>query len=123
MAPPTEKRKTPRIQPYVAPCVLVDGSRRVAAYLTDLSVRGARVSTEDDPPAVHARVVIEMRLGRAISPSRLPGQVKWVRRHGKGHDFGLTFVGVTSELQRTLEAVVAEFRRLADALGPTPAGR
>jgi hypothetical protein len=111
-----EKRKTPRIQPWVAPCVVVDGARRVPAYFTDLSVRGARLSTEGQPPAAHARVVVEARLGRSISPSRLPGQVKWVKPAEKGHEFGVTFVGITSELQRTLESVVHDFRRLADAL-------
>ena len=34
----------------------------------------------------------------------------------KGFEFGLTFVGITTELQRTLESVVEDFRRLADAL-------
>lgn len=116
MSPLAEKRKTPRIRPYVAPCVVVDGARRLPAYLTDLSIRGARISTDGEPPAAHARVVVEVRLGRAVSPSRLPGQVKWAKRHAKGHDFGLTFVGITAELQRTLERVVTEFRRLADAL-------
>jgi len=113
---PPEKRKTPRIQPYVVPCVVVDGPRRLPAYLTDLSIRGARVSSEEEPPHAHARVVVEVRLGRVVSPSRLPGQVKWVKARGKGHDFGLTFVGITAELQRTLESVVEEFRRLAAAL-------
>ena len=116
MANPSEKRKTPRIQPWVAPCVVVDGARRVPAYFTDLSVRGARLSTEEPPPAAHARVVVEARLGRALSPSRLPGQVKWVKPAEKGHEFGITFVGITSELQRTLESVVDDFRRLADTL-------
>jgi hypothetical protein len=111
-----EKRKTPRIRPWVAPCVVVDGARRLPAYFTDLSVRGARLSTEERPPPAHARVVVEARLGRALSPSRLPGQVKWVKPTEKGHDFGITFVGITSELQRTLESVVEDFRRLADAL-------
>jgi hypothetical protein len=116
MSAPSEKRKTPRISPWVAPCVVVDGARRLPAYFTDLSVRGARVSTEDEPPKAHARVVVEARLGKALAPSRLPGQVKWVKAADKGHEFGLTFVGVTGELQRTLESVVEEFRRLADAL-------
>ena len=116
MANPPEKRKTPRIRPWVAPCVVVDGARRLPAYFTDLSVRGARLSTEEPPPAAHARVVVEARLGRALSPSRLPGQVKWVRPAEKGHEFGITFVGITSELQRSLEGVVADFRRLADTL-------
>jgi len=116
MANPAEKRKTQRIRPWVAPCVVVDGARRVPAYFTDLSVRGARLSTEHPPPAAHARVVVEARLGRALSPSRLPGQVKWVKPADKGHEFGITFVGVTSELQRTLQSVVEDFRRLADAL-------
>ena len=116
MAGPSEKRKTPRIRPWVAPCVVVDGARRLPAYFTDLSVRGARLSTDETPPAAHARVVVEARLGRAVAPSRLPGQVKWVKAAEKGHEFGITFVGITSELQRSLEGVVADFRRLADTL-------
>ena len=34
------KRETPRIQPFVASCHVVDGIRRFAAYLTDLSLAG-----------------------------------------------------------------------------------
>jgi len=113
---PADKRKTPRIRPWVSPCVVVEGSRRLPAYFTDLSVRGARLSTDAQPPAAHARVVVEVRLARALAPSRLPGQVKWVKPVEKGYEFGLTFVGITSELQRTLQAVVEEFRRLADTL-------
>ena len=116
MAGPSEKRKTPRIRPWVAPCMVVEGARRLPAYFTDLSVRGARLTTEEPPPIAHSRVVIEARLGRALAPSRLPGQVKWVKAVEKGHEFGVTFVGITSELQRTLDAVVADFRRLADTL-------
>jgi hypothetical protein len=112
----SEKRKTPRIQPWVSPCVVVEGSRRLPAYFTDLSIRGARLSTEAPPPAAHARVVVEVRLARALAPSRIPGQVKWVKPVDKGYQFGLTFVGITADLQRTLEAVVEEFRRLADTL-------
>lgn len=116
MGNPTDKRKTPRIRPWVSPCVVVDGSRRLPAYFTDLSVRGARLSTEAQAPAAHARVVVEVRLSRAVAPSRIPGQVKWVKPLEKGYEFGLTFVGITSELQRTLQAVLEEFRRLADTL-------
>ncbi len=116
MSGPGEKRKTPRIGPWVAPCIVVDGERRLSAYFTDLSVQGARVSTEEAPPALHARVVVEVRLGRAADASRVPAQVKWVRPRAKGCDFGLTFTGVKPELQRMLEGVVEEFRRLADTL-------
>jgi len=116
VANPPEKRKTPRIRPWVAPCVVVDGARRLPAYFTDLSVRGARLSTEEPPPAAHARRVVEARLGSALSPSRLPGQVKWVRPAEKRHEAGITFVGITTELQRSLEGVIADFRRLADTL-------
>jgi hypothetical protein len=113
---PGEKRKAIRIRPWVAPCIVVEGERRLSAYFTDLSVKGTRVSTEEAPPALHARVVVEVRLGRAVDVSRVPAQVKWVRPREKGCDFGLTFTGVNPELQRTLEGVVEEFRRLADTL-------
>jgi hypothetical protein len=96
--------------------MVVDGERRVTGYITDLSVRGARVSTEETPPDAHARVVMEVRLGRAAAPSSIPGNVKWVRPREKGTDFGLTFAGLSPELQRTLDDVIEEFRRLADTL-------
>ena len=117
MSNSSEKRKALRIRPWVSPCVVVEGSRRLAAYFTDLSVRGARISTEAQAPAAHARVVVEVRLAKSLAPSRVPGQVKWVKPVDKGYEFGLTFVGVTSELQKTLQAVVEEFRRLAETLG------
>ena len=109
-----EKRKTPRIQPFVAPCLVVDHARRIPAYVTDLSPRGARVACDGEPPLVGAAVVIEVRIGRKISRSRLPAVVKWARPGPRGiHLFGLTFEGVAGEEQRHLEAVVEEFRRRA----------
>ena len=45
---PPDKRRTPRIQPFVAPCRILEdpGPRPLAGYLTDLSTRGAQVSTQ-----------------------------------------------------------------------------
>jgi PilZ domain-containing protein len=113
-----EKRQTPRITPFVAPCHVVEGDRRYAGYVTDLSLKGARVSCEAKPPAANAWVVIEVRLGRSPSRSRLRGQVRWVGL-GSGrsaHHFGLSFEGVDEEGQRALAAVLDEFRRRADLL-------
>jgi hypothetical protein len=110
----TEKRRTPRIQPYVAPCRVVRGRRRFVAYLTDLSPRGGRVACDGEPPPVGTRVVLEVRIGRRVSHSRLPAVVKWARRgNGGTHTFGLTFQRISAEARRGLEAVVDDFRRLA----------
>ena len=110
----TEKRRTPRIQPYVAPCRVVRGRRRFVAYLTDLSPRGGRVACDVDPPPAGTRVVLEVRLGRRVSHSRLPAVVKWARSGIRGtHTFGLTFRGISAEARRGLEVVVDDFRRLA----------
>jgi hypothetical protein len=114
-----EKRRTPRIQPYVAPCRLATGERRLRGYLADLSPAGARVSCDGPAPAVGATVVLEVRLGREPRHSRLPAEVKWVRadEEVKGrHLFGLTFSGVDDEEQRTLQSAVDEFRRRAELL-------
>jgi hypothetical protein len=113
-----EKRQTPRITPFVAPCHVVEGDRRYAGYVTDLSLKGARVSCESAPPPANAWVVIEVRLGRSPSRSRLRGQVRWVGL-GSGrsaHHFGLSFEGVDEEGQQALAAVLEEFRRRADLL-------
>src|SRR5262249_17311534 len=116
---PTEKRRTPRIQPYVAPCRIVHGAHRFPAYLADLSTLGARISSDVGPPEPGATVVIEVRFGRQVRFSKLHAEVKWVRPGsgaGEPHLFGLTFTGVKAEEQRVLEAVVEEFRKRAEQL-------
>jgi hypothetical protein len=110
----TEKRRTPRIQPYVVPCRVVRGRRRFIAYLTDLSPRGGRVACDADPPPPGTRVVLEVRIGRRVSHSRLPAVVKWARAGTRGtHTFGLTFQKISAEARRALEIVLDDFRRLA----------
>jgi hypothetical protein len=117
---PEDKRRTPRIQPFVAPCRVLEepGPRPLSGYLTDLSPRGAQVSTQGLPPAPEASVVLEVRLGADPAPTRLSARVKWVRaaEHGDWHAFGLTFEAVDAAGQRVLEAVVEDFRRRAAQL-------
>ena len=118
-APPEEKRRTPRIQPFVAPCQVVAGEARTAGYITELSLEGARVSTDADPPALDEGVVLEVRLPRQPARSRLSGRVKWARAadEGKrGHVFGVTFEGLSPEEQANVASVLADFRRLAAEL-------
>jgi hypothetical protein len=115
----SEKRRTPRIQPYVAPCRVLDRSRRVAGYVMDLSPRGARVTVESDPPAPGSTVIVEVRFARTSPHSLLPGQVRWVRgpEGPKGtFTFGMTFEGLTAEQHQVLNGVVEEFRRRAEEL-------
>jgi hypothetical protein len=118
MTQPPEKRRTARIQPFVAPCRLSEGARRLSGYVTDLSTRGAQVSADGPPPTPDAHVVLEVRLSAAADPVRLPAVVKWVRpaEEGESYAFGLTFIGTTPEDQKALDAVVEEFRRRAEQL-------
>jgi hypothetical protein len=114
--PPAEKRKTPRIAPFVTPCRLDDGRTHIPGYMTDLSPRGARISCETVPPDPGSRVVLEIRFGRQVRYSRLQAEVKWIRPAAgeqESHTCGLTFTGVTAEEQRVLESIVDEFRRRA----------
>jgi hypothetical protein len=114
---PPEQRRTPRIQPFVAPCRVLEepGPRPLAGYLTDLSTRGAQVSTQALPPPPEAAVVLEVRLGSEPTVTRLTARVKWARaaEHGDWHTFGLTFEGADAAELRVLEAVVEDFRRRA----------
>lgn len=114
-----DKRRTPRIQPFVAPCHVVEGSRRFLAYVTDLSLQGARVACDEEPPAPEAWVTLEVRLPRHVGRSPLPGRVKWVQPpEGRGgHAFGVTFEGGMPDGARELAAVLDEFQRLAAELG------
>lgn len=113
-----DKRQTPRIEPFVVSCGILHGTRRLSGYLLDLSPRGARVSCGEEPPAIGERVVLEVRFGRSVTRSRLPAEVKWSRARNRSgtYLFGLTFSGISSEEQRTLDSVVEEFRRRAEAL-------
>ena len=117
-APPEEKRRTPRIQPFVAPCHVASGTRRMAAYLADLSVDGVRVACDAEPPALEEWVTVEVRLPTQAERSSLPGRVKWVQpaENRKGHTFGITFEGMSAEDQSAVATVLAEFRRLAAEL-------
>ena len=110
-----EKRETPRIQPFVASCHVVDGARRYAAYLTDLSLAGARISCDAPPPQPEAWITLEVRLGRPPSRVRLQAQVRWIGLGRSAHHFGVTF-HLDQEGQRTLSAVVDEFHRRAAEL-------
>jgi hypothetical protein len=115
-----EKRKAPRIQPYVAPCRVAHGSRRIPGYLTDLSRLGARVACDEAPPALGEAVVLEVRFSRRAVHSPLPAVVKWSRPPGLPDEVfvvGLTFSGVSADDQRVLEGVLDEFRRRAALFG------
>jgi hypothetical protein len=117
--PQDEKRRTPRIQPYVAPCRVLDQERRISGYVMDLSPSGARVTVAAAPPAPGASIVIEVRFARYAPYSLLPAQVRWVKgpEGPKGtYAFGMTFEGLTGDQQRVLSAVVEEFRQRAEEL-------
>jgi hypothetical protein len=119
MAGRNEKRRAPRIQPYVAPCRIVHAGRRLAGYVVELGPLGARVSCDAEPPGPGEAVVLEVRFSRQAVYSPLPAEVKWTRppeAAGVGHLAGLTFLGVSAEQQRTLERVLDEFRRRAALL-------
>jgi hypothetical protein len=113
-----EKRQALRIQPFVAPCRYVVGELRVAGFLTDLSARGGRVHTDVEPPAVDARVTVEVRLGRRPTHLRIPAAVEWARVSARGgFVFGVSFEGIGADEQRAVDGVVEEFRRRAASIG------
>jgi len=115
----TEKRKAPRIQPYVAPCRLVQGGRRISGYVTDLGPLGARISCDEQPPASGEAIVLEVRFSRRALHSVLPAVIRWWQAPGAvGESFvvGLTFSGVSPEQQRVLDGVLEEFQRRAALL-------
>ena len=117
-APPEEKRRTPRVQPFVAPCHVAWGERRMAAYLADLGPEGARLTCDAEPPALEEWVTVEVRLPRQAERTSLPGRVKWVQpaENRKGYIFGITFEGMSAEVGAAVATVLAEFRRLAAEL-------
>lgn len=112
-----EKRRTPRIQPFVVPCRIVMGAHRLSAYVTDLGLGGGRVHCDGEAPDPGTLVTLEVRIGRRVAHSRIPAVVKWAKRAPRGgHDFGLTFEGLPAEDGKALQAVVDEFHRRAAQL-------
>lgn len=117
--PPKEKRKTKRIQPFVAPCRVVEGERTLSAYLTDLSTKGARISSDDPLMAGAQSVVLEVRFSRSSPSCRLPARIRWRQAGGKPGEaavFGVTFAGIAKHEKSLLESAVKEFRRRAALL-------
>jgi len=113
-----DKRGSARVQPFVVRCLIVDGARRLPAYLTDLSVTGAQVTVEGEPPAAGTSVVVEVRLGRdAAAARRLPATVQWAR----GDDpppppsFGVVF-RIGEDDRRAIEGVLADVRQRASQI-------
>ena len=112
-----EKRKTGRIQPFVTPCKVIDGERTLSAYLTDLSTRGARISSNASLGA--QSVVIEVRLSRGSAACKLPARIQWMQagsKPGEAAVFGVTFEGIAAEAETQLASVVKEFQRRAALL-------
>ncbi|HVO10820.1 MAG TPA: PilZ domain-containing protein [Vicinamibacteria bacterium] len=118
MSAPSQKRRAERIQPFVASCrYVLEGGQRVPAFMTDLSTHGARVHTDNQPPAQAAAIVVEVRLGKSPTHQRLPATVVWSRPSSRGgFVFGVSFEGAGGAERAVLESVVEEFRRRAAAL-------
>ncbi len=115
---PGPERQTARIQPFVTPCRYVVGERRVAGFLTDISKRGGRIQTDEEPPAIGKLITLEARLGRQATHLRIPATVRWVRPSARGgFVFGVSFEGIGPAEQRVLDGVIDEFRRRAASIG------
>jgi Tfp pilus assembly protein PilZ len=123
--PAVEKRSTPRVQPFVVQCSVSAGDLQHSAYLTELSVDGARVVSTKDPPDAGTPLVLDIRFSRRIDPVRVPAKVVWVepRSGPRGTAvFGVSFDGISAEDRRLLDTVLGEFRRKAAIFQAAPAG-
>jgi hypothetical protein len=113
----SDRRRSPRIKPFVARCTLRVGPRSLPGYLTDLSLEGAQVSAAGTPPAAGSTLAVEVRLAPGAAHSRLPARVLWIRtRESGGFSAGLSFDELGEAEQHALQAVVEEFQRRAAEL-------
>lgn len=112
-----DKRATRRIQPFVVRCRLTGQAGAFSAYITDLSLRGARITLEAEPPAAGERIGLDVRF-RGTTHTHLAGDVQWVLPGGPEGSFslGVRFVGLTPEDLELLERTVAEFEEQAARL-------
>ena len=114
-----DKRRTSRIEPYLAPCRVVVGRRQMSGYVTNLSPRGARVYCDDRPPRVGQKVSLEIRFKERAAATRLLAEARWVRAAdaaGDAHSFGVSFRGMSATQRKAVEQVLHEFRRRAATL-------
>jgi hypothetical protein len=114
-----DKRKTHRIEPYLASCRVIVGRRRLHGYVTNLSPRGARVYCDEKPPKIGQKVVLEIRFKERTAATRVPAEARWVRTASDPsamHSFGVSFKGIPVRAKAAVEAVLQEFRRRAAML-------
>jgi hypothetical protein len=114
-----EKRSSPRVQPFVARCRLRFPGRILVGYITDLSVRGARVAIEEQAPAAGTRLHIEVRFRNQVRHSRLAAEVKWAHAAGSpgGQRVGLRFVEMGVAERTLLGRIIEEFHTQAARIG------
>ncbi len=111
-----EKRRSPRLSPFVVPCRIVRGESAQPGFITELSLEGARITCDECPPP-GAEVVIEVRLGRrVVHASRLGARVMWTGAGSRGPAFGVSFSALPEPARAALAESVEEFRRLAAKL-------
>jgi PilZ domain len=113
-----EQRRGERIQPFLAPCRVLHGSRRFAGHLVELSQEGGRIACKAAPPPAGSSVVLEVRLGKEPGRTKLPAQVRWSDHQPDvqdGHVFGVTFTA-GEDGARAISAALQEFRRRAATL-------
>jgi hypothetical protein len=114
-----ERRLEQRIQPFIKRCVAIAGDHRIPGYVTDLSTRGAKIISPEEPPPVGAPIILEMTFRRPERRMRIKGSIKWTRSQHVKQDFifGLAFLELTREQQELLEEVIANFADRAARLG------
>lgn len=118
-----EKRATARVQPFVVQCGFSDGPRQLSAYLTELSVGGARVVCPPPAPAPGTRLMLEVRFTRRLESVKLPARVMWAAPGAKPDRetaFGVSFDGISPEDREVLDRVLGEFRSMAALLERPP---
>ena len=112
-----ERRRSERIQPFVAPCRYVVGDARVPGFVTDISRHGGRVHTDSEPPALGVSLTVELRVARQPIALRLPAVVRWARPGERGgFVFGVSFDGAGEDEQKALDALVESFLRRAASI-------
>jgi hypothetical protein len=111
------RRRSQRIQPFVAPCRYVVAESRVPGFLSDISRHGGRVHTDVEPPAVGVSLTVELRVARQPIALRLPAVVRWTRPEERGgFAFGVSFDGAGASEQQALDALVEGFLRRAASI-------
>ena len=92
--------------PYVTPVRLLAGEQEHTAQTRDVSEGGLHIILRA-PLAMGSNVLVRFAPPLSVHPVSLHCVVKWAGPRDKGHDLGVSFLGIPEEIRSLIAAYAA----------------